>query len=385
MERAKKRARGHRGSGTIVRIKGDIWTIRHVRDGKRVCSAPMSYPEATKLLANARRALAAGLVPAPYPMREDAAASKLEALEAMPDTFANRLPAFWDWRESRGNKSVRNDINRWKHLESFNNRVITSITEPDLQGIVDTMQGKDLSPASIGLVINLLSSFYKFSKVHNPVSGFKQDFGKVLKSDHDPEDTPFVKTEEEAKAIFDALPAPYSIAYAISRWAGLRPGEVRGLEWSDVDLVRGTIKVRWSVKGNKRDTPKSGKNRLVPIGPYLIAILKEWQSKLASTASLVVPAEARKTNKIRASQASTESPRNWSPYLNEAKTNTHLEAALAKLGLTNMTFYQVGRHSFASSWAIQGRDIYQLCRIMGHASVDTTMRYAHLSGLIRPL
>lgn len=49
-----------------------------------------------------------------------------------------------------------------------------------------------------------------------------------------------------------------------------------------------------------------------------------------------------------------------------------------------MTWYQCTRHSFASHWVMDGRRIEKLREILGHASVTTTERYAHLQpGLFR--
>jgi hypothetical protein len=63
-----------------------------------------------------------------------------------------------------------------------------------------------------------------------------------------------------------------------------------------VDLEKGSIKVRYSVRGGKRGTPKSGTNRLVPIGQHLVGLLKAWRAKNPK-AELAVPALPRKPNK----------------------------------------------------------------------------------------
>jgi integrase len=247
------------------------------------------------------------------------------------------------------------------------------------------MQKAGLSPASIGLALNLLSSLYKFARVPNPVSGYKTEHKRVVTSKHNPEDTPFLADDAKSKEVQAALAevAPvYGIAYAVSRWAGLRPGEVRALEWADVDLVRGQIKIRRSVRLGRVGTPKSGEGRTVPIGAYLVSVLKDWR-KANPSADLVCPALPPKAAKATKSKAT--GARVWSPYLNEGKLNKALESVLARLELEAMTFYEVGRHSFASDWAIQGRSIYELSKVMGHASVTTTERYAHLGGGIRPL
>jgi hypothetical protein len=42
-------------------------------------------------------------------------------------------------------------------------------------------------------------------------------------------------------------------------------------------------------------------------------------------------------------------------------------------------WYQATRHTFASHWAMAGRDLRELQAILGHASITDTERYAHLS------
>jgi integrase len=56
-----------------------------------------------------------------------------------------------------------------------------------------------------------------------------------------------------------------------------------------------------------------------------------------------------------------------------------MKAALKKSGIKPMSFYQAGRHTFASRWVLSGNSIYRLKEIMGHSSVQVTERYAHLT------
>ena len=56
-----------------------------------------------------------------------------------------------------------------------------------------------------------------------------------------------------------------------------------------------------------------------------------------------------------------------------------MKKAFKKCGIKPMTFYQAGRHTFASQWVLSGNSIYRLKEIMGHSSVQVTERYAHLT------
>ena len=43
-----------------------------------------------------------------------------------------------------------------------------------------------------------------------------------------------------------------------------------------------------------------------------------------------------------------------------------------------MRFHDL-RHTFASQWVLKGGDLFKLQKILGHQSVQMTMRYAHLA------
>jgi integrase len=58
------------------------------------------------------------------------------------------------------------------------------------------------------------------------------------------------------------------------------------------------------------------------------------------------------------------------------------KAPSASRPLPDLTFYNAGRHSFASNWVIAGQDVYRLSEILGHSSVVVTQRYAHLGASV---
>jgi integrase len=62
-------------------------------------------------------------------------------------------------------------------------------------------------------------------------------------------------------------------------FTGLRASELRGLRWSDVDLARGTVHVRQRADAWGRiGQPKTHTGqRAIPVGPYVVNVLKEWK------------------------------------------------------------------------------------------------------------
>src|SRR5262249_53544689 len=65
------------------------------------------------------------------------------------------------------------------------------------------------------------------------------------------------------------------LALALIAYAGLRPGEVRGLRWMDVDLTSRMIIVRQATSKGETSTPKSGHEREIPIADKLLELLRE--------------------------------------------------------------------------------------------------------------
>ena len=54
------------------------------------------------------------------------------------------------------------------------------------------------------------------------------------------------------------------------------------------------------------------------------------------------------------------------------------EKARELAGLQNVRLHDL-RHSYASALVNEGRSIYEVQKLLGHANVATTQRYAHLS------
>src|SRR6185312_12741244 len=248
----------------------------------------------------------------------------------------------------------------------FLDRMITDLRNPPV-GSLDPLgrPRKPLSPSSARLVVHLLSAFYVWLGKHqgvatNPVRASKGDgdIRLLLRSTHDPKRVRFLKRKADVAALFAALPRSINVLYALTALAGLRPGEAVALEWGAVDLEAGLIHVRRQLREGRLEVPKSGKDRMVPILPSLGSVLKAWRKKNPK-AELVAP-------RLRRSSSGKTRFLNWRTIKNA------LKKAFKKCGLPPMTFYQAGRHTFASQWVLSGNSIYRIKEIMGHSSVQVT-------------
>ena len=155
------------------------------------------------------------------------------------------------------------------------------------------------------------------------------------------------------------------VFYALAIFSGMRAGELAALEWSDIDLERRLIAVQRSFDG----PTKSVRVRYVPILDPLLPVLREWRLKH--------PGRLVFTNMAGAMFA--PSARIFQEVLHRV-----LDAAEFPKVQRNgkerpyVRFHDL-RHSFASHWVTNGGDLFKPQKILGHQSVQMTLRYAHLA------
>jgi integrase len=137
---------------------------------------------------------------------------------------------------------------------------------------------------------------------------------------------------------------------------GLRQGELLALRWEDVDLKTGILRVRQSVTRGHVTEPKSGRGRDVPLSDDALSAFKE-QRHLRGP--LVFCDDEGK-------------------MLVKTECKWPLWRACQRAGLRRIGWH-VLRHSFASHLAMRGVPLKVVRELLGHATMDMTMRYAHLS------
>lgn len=88
-----------------------------------------------------------------------------------------------------------------------------------------------------------------------------------------------IPAREEIKAIVAALHRPWRPLLLTAIFTGLRASELRGLRWTNVDLVKRELHVRERADEYKQlGRPKSGSGeRTVPLTPMVVSVLREWK------------------------------------------------------------------------------------------------------------
>lgn len=134
----------------------------------------------------------------------------------------------------------------------------------------------------------------------------------------------------------------------IALTTGMRVGEIFRLRWPDVMYREGLIAVRAKLKG--------GRIRYVPMVSEVAQELRRLPVVFGED-RLFPPKKGAKGERQRV----------------EGSFETVLEIA----GIEDFRFHDL-RHTFASWYMMNGGDLYELAKILGHANIKMTERYAKL-------
>lgn len=140
--------------------------------------------------------------------------------------------------------------------------------------------------------------------------------------------------------------------------AGLRPGEVRALQWAAIDFRRRLLTVDRAEYDGQIGLPKHDKIRRLPMTRRLIAALQAHQSR--GDPSVLV--------------------RDDKKPLTAAVARRWLAAALELAELRDRGPHTL-RHTFCSHLAMRGAPAKAIQELAGHSDLRTTQRYMHLSPL----
>jgi integrase len=157
-------------------------------------------------------------------------------------------------------------------------------------------------------------------------------------------------TQPEIVALSAVIEAddPLYLPYHIAINTGMRRGEVFGLRWEDVDMMKNRIIVQRSNSG----PTKSGKSRYIPISSALEKVL-------------VAETFGKSYNKSKGKRSGSMIKSLFDP-------NPHLRAACKEAGVREINFHGL-RHTFATLALEAGRSPVLVSKCLGHAATSTTL------------
>ena len=276
-----------------------------------------------------------------------------------------------EWLASRRTvkrRTAETDAATWRlHVgPRFGDRPVVSITTAEIEQWMGVLIADGASPSSAKRYIATLRAVLNHALrdhriTHNPAALVRPPSGGHLRRE-----ARFL-TFEELRALRDACTGPYADAVLVLGLAGLRWGELAGLQVGDLVSIPGRgLRLQRAVLSSRAngevytDSLKTKKSRTVPLVADLVPIVDSWARD-----------KKREDWLFHAPQGGPLNEANW-------KRSTSWSDAIRAIGVPDLRVHDL-RHTAASVWLGSGADPKVVQRILGHASAAMTMDlYGHL-------
>lgn len=283
--------------------------------------------------------------------------SEIPTFEAFSDTWFRSYVIPTNKPSEQDNKSIFLK----KHLVPFfGNCRLDKITHYAIEQFVAGQVASEYAPATINLHLSTLKRALKSAVEWGILKKNPADTIKKLKNDA--ESWQFLDFDE-AEAFLSAVPLQWKTHFLVALRTGLRKGELCALRWRDVDWANQAIHVRHSLYKGELTSPKSKDSiRTVPLPADAKQALQEQREKEQSfKTEFVFPSRS----------GGPLEPRTLQRPLRAANKNSGLDKRLR---------FHDTRHTYASHLVMAGVPIRTVKDLLGHSSLDQTLKYAHITG-----
>ncbi len=225
----------------------------------------------------------------------------------------------------------------------FEGRYLDEIRVVDIEKY-KVEQTKTSAVATVNRKLSFLRSFFNKAIAWERYQGFNP-VSKVKFLKENNTRLRFLEKEEISKLLSNSEGRLKEII-TLALNTGMRKGEIFNLNWGDIDFTNRIIYLRET---------KSGEGREVPMNDEVCRVLKGIRRNPRSE-YIFCYADGQRMMDIRRSF--------WT--------------ALRKSDIKNFHFHDL-RHTFASQMVMSGVDLNTVRELMGHQTIEMTLRYAHLS------
>ncbi len=184
-------------------------------------------------------------------------------------------------------------------------------------------------------------------------------------------------TEEQMRKVLGEAQRDkrWGVYYAFAFMTGVRPSEMLGLLWKDVDLDKGVARIcRVQEKdGSLRPFTKTDAGmREVPLNGFLLNLLREWQERCPhhhGKLHRVFPAQGNPQGRSRPPADGSDGALLLNNYRNRV-----WYPLFDRLGLPRIQPY-AARHMALSFLQAQGVEIGMVAKVAGHVNPQITLQY----------
>ena len=213
-------------------------------------------------------------------------------------------------------------------------------------------------------VRNIFSAVFSHAIRHelalsNPITGPSRGSGvrQSAKRRRDPD----VLTAREIGALLCQLPHQHRALVLLIATTGLRFSELRGLKWSDLDVLGGTLNLSRGVVNHEVTEMKTAASRKpIPLAPEIVNVLLRHKKQ-----TLYNRPDDWAFASVKAKGAF--------PIWPKSLLEKHVRPAAERAGITKHITWHVFRHSYATMMKGNGEDVKTVQQSLRHANSRTSM------------
>lgn len=240
-------------------------------------------------------------------------------------------------------KGIKRDEQLIKHLmDHFGGKYLFEI-KPQMIEEYKAVRQEKVAPATVNKELACLKTMFNKAILWGKVAENPVRQVKLLKEDN--RRLRYLEQGEIVKLI-DACSEHLKPIVITAVFTGMRKGEIFNLQWADIDFTRGFIYLTDTKNNEKREV-----------------LMNDIVSKALG--------EIERT---------PGNPCVFSSHTGKAYTEVRksFSTALKNSGIKDFRFHDL-RHTYASQLVMMGVDIKTVQELMGHKSIEMTLRYSHLS------
>lgn len=262
-----------------------------------------------------------------------------------------------------------------RHVEPapFGSIPLDRLRPSDVDGLLLTLRGKGLSPATVQRVFTVLrvtldGAVRDGLLARNPAAAVKQPAAPRREAR-------FLSVAEVAALLAAADGSRYRTPLALIAATGMRKGEVLALRWADVDLDAVTLRIRGTLARVDGalvvSEPKTSKSRRsLPLSAGVVDLLRAHR-------------KAQVAERLHAGTAWTDTGHVFTTEsgqpMDPRNTLRALSTAAEKAGIAGATVHTL-RHSAATAMLEAGVHLKAVSELLGHADIRVTAEvYGHTS------
>jgi len=255
--------------------------------------------------------------------------------------FEDQAKEFLELYSKQNKKSWMRDALSLKYLkEFFKDKNLSEITPDLIEKYKLERRVAGVSDATINRELACLKTLY--AKAIEWQKAEANPAGKVKKFRERPLKERILRPEENNKLLETSSPELKPVLI-LALNTGMRKAEILNLRWDAVNFSKGFIHIEDS---------KSGRSRDIPLNGLAFEALKEISRK----GEFVFTNDETKNH--------------------TQDVKTAFKGACRRAGIKGLRFHDL-RHTAASRMIEAGVDLVTVSKILGHASIQMTMRYAH--------